>query len=644
MVDFMRLHWLSIGILAVSTTLFAQYPQSPYPQGPYPPSSYPNGAPSQGQFPQGPGQAPPPQGGNPQGNPQGNAPVDQPGRPVARLGVLNGDASIKRGDSTDWVAAAVNAPLMSGDQISVAAGGRAEIQLDAAHFLRIAGDTELRLADLDNGHFQIQIAHGMVTWRVLRDSQAQAEIDTPLVGVHPGPQSAVRVNVDADGTTHITARKGTADVSTQKGSEKLSENQTMDVRGAVSDPEFQVVAAAARDDWDNWSDQRDTSLLRAQSQRYVTKDITGVEDLDPYGHWAWDPAYGWVWMPTVAASWAPYQNGQWVWEDYYGWVWVDSAPWGWAPFHYGYWYNRVGLGWAWYPGPRLGHVWWRPAMVGFFGWGGGVGIGVGFGFGNIGWIPLAPHEVFRPWYGAGFAGGAVGFNVVRNANIAGTFRNASVAGGVTAVTAADFARGNFRNAVAVDRGTLQQASLVRGALPVTPTSQNLRFSNRAASVTGGSMANERFFGSSAASAGARRTPFTQQQAAVRSAVSNGSAAQSREPQSQGGAGQSRGSSQASGWQRFEGSPASNGSASGSRGANTSGSNSSPRQFQVSPSIIRQRPDASPASSQPYGSNGSQARTQQTPAQASGTSSSAAPRSAPAGGGSRGSGSRNGGKR
>ena len=187
-----------------------------------------------------------------------------------------------------------------------------------------------------------------------------------------------------------------------------------------------------------------------------------------------------IWTPTATGStirrtagsgrrlwrrnWAPYQNGQWVWEDYYGWTWVDYAPWGWAPFHYGYWYIRGGLGWAWYPGPRVGRVWWRPAMVGFFGWGGGIGIGVGFGFGNIGWVPLAPHEVFRPWYGrGGFGGGVFVGRLVRNANIIGAYRNAGVAGGVTAVTAADFQRGNFRNTVAVDRGTLAQASLVRGA-------------------------------------------------------------------------------------------------------------------------------------------------------------------------------------
>jgi hypothetical protein len=306
------------------------------------------------------------------------------------------------------VAAAVNAPLMSGDEISVAAGSRAEIQIDTAHFLRIGGDTELRLADLENGHYQVQVAHGLVTWRVLRDSQAQADISTPLVSVQPGRQSLVRVEVSPDGSSHVTVRHGEATVSTQKGSEKVTENSTMDIRGTAADPEFQVVAAAPRDEWDGWSDQRDSYLARAQAPRYVPQGVSGVEDLDAYGHWAYDPAYGWVWAPTEASSWAPYQNGQWVWEDYYGWTWVDYAPWGWAPFHYGSWYMRPGLGWAWFPGPRVGRVWWRPAMVGFFGWGGGIGIGVGFGFGNIGWVPLAPFEVFHPWYGRG-GFGARGF-------------------------------------------------------------------------------------------------------------------------------------------------------------------------------------------------------------------------------------------
>lgn len=558
----MKLHWLAVGILAASAALF--------------------------------GQGAPPADND-------NGPADEPGRAVARLAIVNGDASVRRGDSNEWVAAAANAPLMTGDQISVAAGGRAEVQIDSAHYLRIGGDTELRLADLENGHYQIQVAHGFVTWRVLRDTQAQAEIDTPLVGVHPEAQSAVRVEVNGDGTSHVTVRRGEVEVSTQKGSEKLGANNTMDVRGDISDPEFQVVAAIPRDDFDNWSDQRDTYLLRSQSQRYVTQDVHGVEDLDSYGKWIYDPAYGWVWAPQVAAGWAPYQDGRWVWEDYYGWTWVDYAPWGWAPFHYGYWYNRVGFGWAWYPGPRVAHVWWRPAMVGFFGWGGG---GISFGFGNIGWVPLGPHEVFRPWYGRGYTGGVI---VARNVNIT-TFRNAGYARGVTA---ADFQRGNFRNSAVVDHATLASASFVRGRVPMTPSSQNLRFSNRVATVAPNSAISnsQRFYGHTSP---AGRTPFAQQQSNVRPGAvgtpsqnpdwsrfqsrPNGSA----NPSFNNGNG---GNAPRAGYDRFGGAPQQVGP-----GQNGNG----PRQIPVSPSIIRQRPENSPgAGGAPRGYD---ARPQQAPPQ------------------------------
>src|SRR5207248_2269357 len=104
---------------------------------------------------------------------------DQPGQAVARLSVINGDASVRRGDSGDWVAAALNAPLMAGDSVSVPPGGSAELQLDYANFVRIAGDSEIRIAALENGRNQIQVAKGLITYRVLRPSNAQSEISSP---------------------------------------------------------------------------------------------------------------------------------------------------------------------------------------------------------------------------------------------------------------------------------------------------------------------------------------------------------------------------------------------------------------------------------------------------------------------------------
>src|SRR5262249_40998439 len=155
------------------------------------------------------------------------------------------------------------------------------------------------------------------------------------------------------------------EIFTPRGVEPLSAGQTMLARGSPSDPEFQIVSAIARDEWDNWNDSRDRDLERSLSYSHVSPDVYGAEDLDPYGRWVNDPAYGQVWAPTVATDWAPYRDGRWVWIDYYGWTWIGYEPWGWAPYHYGRWFYGS-AGWRWYPGPIYAHSYWSPALVAFF--------------------------------------------------------------------------------------------------------------------------------------------------------------------------------------------------------------------------------------------------------------------------------------
>src|SRR5205823_8443290 len=137
------------------------------------------------------------------------------------------------------------------------------------------------------------------------------------------------VAVRDDGETELTMRAGEAEVFTPHGAETIRAGQTMRVRGTAADPEYQVSAASPDDEWDQWNLSRDHELERSQSYRYVSRDVPGVEDLDPYGQWVQDPSYGSVWAPRVAAGWAPYQQGHWVWIDWYGWTWVSYDPWGW---------------------------------------------------------------------------------------------------------------------------------------------------------------------------------------------------------------------------------------------------------------------------------------------------------------------------
>jgi hypothetical protein len=403
---------------------------------------------------------------------------DAPDHGVARISLVNGDVSVRRGDSGDLTAAAPNGPLVVNDLLSTGPGSTAEIQFDSANMIRLGQSSEVRIGELEYGHFLVQIATGTTTFRVLRNSSADVEISTPTVSVRPTEQGSYRVTVLADGATEITVRSGRADIFSPNGSETLTAGRTMEARGTPLDPEYMIIAAIPQDQWDRWNVDRDNDLERAISTRYVPPDVPGAEDLDSYGRWQNDPEYGNVWVPAVDPDWAPYRVGRWEYVDFYGWTWVSGDPWGWAPYHYGNWYMSS-YGWAWYPGPFGGRHYWRPALVSFFGWGGG-GLSLGFGFGNVGWVPLAPHERFRPWYGRGYNN----TTIVNNVTVVNNFRNARFVNGrngVTSVNANDFGRGrsiNSNNFVRASNNDLALTGSLQGRLPFNASASARRMSDR----------------------------------------------------------------------------------------------------------------------------------------------------------------------
>jgi len=458
---------LPVALLAVGVAVWAQ---QPFPQGP------PQGVPPQGFPPQ---QAQPPQGQ------QQDDPADAAEHGVARLSLVNGSITVTRGDSGETVGSTVNAPLVTTDRITTGDGSRAEIQFDPASMIRLGANTDVRMGDLQYRHYLVQISQGTTLFRVLSDTGAQIEISTPSVSVTPLRQGIYRVTVRPDGSSEITVRAGEAELSSPSGTERLPAGQTMFSRGSANDPEFMSAAAIPFDEWDRWNADRDRSFERAPDvSRYAPPDMAGTAELSNYGRWVWDPNYGYVWVPNnEPPDWAPYRDGRWDDLDYYGWSWVSYDPWGWAPYHYGNWY-RASFGWAWYPGALSPRHFWRPAMVGFFGFGSpAFGVSLGFGYGNVGWVPLAPFEHFRPWYGRGYAG-RNGI-VVNNTNIAATYRNARVSGAVTGLRAADFGRvGVNRSAfVRPESGDLARAGMVSGGTPFAPA-RSLRANNNVVRLGG----------------------------------------------------------------------------------------------------------------------------------------------------------------
>jgi len=128
--------------------------------------------------------------------------TDGPGRGVARLSLINGDVSIRRGDSNELIAGALNTPLMVGDAIVTGGQSRAEIQFDHANILRLGAMADVRISELEFRRYMLQLASGTVTFRVLRNSDALVELGTPSVAIRPARKGVYRVTVRRpDGTS-----------------------------------------------------------------------------------------------------------------------------------------------------------------------------------------------------------------------------------------------------------------------------------------------------------------------------------------------------------------------------------------------------------------------------------------------------------
>jgi hypothetical protein len=413
--------------------------------------------------------------------PDGNGPG------VARVSVIQGSAVIQRGDSHAQTTAVINAPLLPGDYVSTGGTSRAELQFDGETAVRLGGNVQARITDNDPNNRALQLADGTVEIGIVHGDQP-FQVDTPSVSVRAQDEGDYRITINRDGSSWVTARRGSAQIITPQRTYDLSPGRTLVARGSAQNPSISYRSEVGFDSFDDFNAKRDDTMMAAlNASPNLSPTIAGYDNLDQYGNWQDVAGYGQVWVPEEPADWAPYRDGSWAWEGGYGWTWVGAEPWGWAPYHYGRWFWANGYGWAWYPPAYSYAPVWSPALVGFYGWGGGVGISLGFGFGGfgyggIGWCPLAPFEAFYPWYsGWAWGGGGWGYGrfrggtrVVNITNIRNIYRNFGHGGG-SGTLRGNFVHGNFSHNVAVTSQNAGRVGTIRGAVPGTPSKDNLGF-------------------------------------------------------------------------------------------------------------------------------------------------------------------------
>jgi hypothetical protein len=302
----------------------------------------------------------------------------------------------------------------------------------------------------------------------------RVELDTPNAAFTMETAGYYRADITEDTTAFVTRRGGSATMTSGGGETwAITPMEEVVIQGSGK-PSVETYVAPERDAWDLWNYVRMDHLMEVVSERYVSPEVYGTDDLDHYGTWRIVPEYGPVWIPQgLPPDWAPYSQGSWIWDPYYEWTWVDQAPWGWAPYHYGRWVFVDGL-WAWAPGPLLVPPEYAPALVAFFG-GSDFGIGIGIDAPAVGWVALDWGEPLVPWWGpAGFIGvpwwgGWGGPRVVEHAHVP---RHLHVRHAVTAVRNDRFGRGpgEFIRVPDIDP---HQLEFTQGKVPVQPVAASL---------------------------------------------------------------------------------------------------------------------------------------------------------------------------
>ena len=198
------------------------------------------------------------------GGPSGEGPA-RTDQGVARVSLIHGDVSTQRGDSGDWSAVALNQPVMTADKVSTGDNARTELQLDFANILRVGPNSKVNIANLTHKNIQIQLGQGIATYTVSKDSDAEPEIDTPNVSIHPAHHDGVfRVEVRPDGDTIVIVRQGEAQIATPQGSTEVRAGEMATVRGDANSAQYKISDAPERDDWDRWNSDRDHLIQNAK--------------------------------------------------------------------------------------------------------------------------------------------------------------------------------------------------------------------------------------------------------------------------------------------------------------------------------------------------------------------------------------------
>jgi Family of unknown function (DUF6600) len=292
-----------------------------------------------------------------------------------RLRYVEGDVTLYPADGQRPNDAAVNSPVMDGDELQTHDDGRAELAFHNGIVVRVGGNSGIRITS-SYTPMTIDLLQGtlFVDSHLVGSFSDELMIQAGTAEVYLIDEGNMRVDLGQQGSVRITSIDGRSEVRAN-GKRVLLEAGERTYVDANSAPETPQVAEKF-DDLDDWNASRMEAYASGNSEYNGSNNVDqsiyyDAYDLDNYGDWQNYSDYGNVWVPQVPYGWRPYNDGRWLYSGN-SWFWVGNEPWGWAPYRYGRWGWGYDIGWYWLPGSVFG-----PAWVSWY------------DYGNyIGWSPL----------------------------------------------------------------------------------------------------------------------------------------------------------------------------------------------------------------------------------------------------------------
>ena len=208
--------------------------------------------------------------------------ADPPAR-VVRLNLTEGDVSFRPAGMDDWTTAAINRPLIDGDELWTEPYARAELHVGSG-VVRLGASTAFGVISETDRVAQLRLSTGSMFVRVRNvDEDSVWEVDTPNASVSLLRPGRYRIDVDPDGaTTTVTARGGEAEVTTSDSAFAVHTGDQAIIPGARRS--YDIALAPSFDRFEDWCRNRDQREDRIVSN-HVPRDLVGYEDLDYSGRW-----------------------------------------------------------------------------------------------------------------------------------------------------------------------------------------------------------------------------------------------------------------------------------------------------------------------------------------------------------------------